>query len=163
MEVHNVEQPLETIRFPNFDQASNKNADQLLYKNHLQKLALTRFKESLTEFKEKQKELNDAQELCEKKEKELKEVYLKTLPYLEVVKDISTSEEEELKEWDDSVSSSFDVLKKYLIYKPLTVVKDKTVYIAKEGIQSLPEHYQEKIYKGVNIVSEYIPCKQLKT
>ena len=161
MEVHDIEQPLETIKFPNFDQASGKNADQLLYRNHLQKLALIRFKESLTEFKQKQKELSDAREMCERKETELKEVYLKTLPYLEVVKDISTTEEEELKEWDDSVSSSFDVLKKYLIYKPLTVVKDKTVYIAKEGIQSLPEHYQEKIYKGVDVISGYVPCKSL--
>ena len=55
MEVHDIDQPLETIKFPNFDQASSKNADQLLYRNHLQKLALIRFKESLTEFKQKQK------------------------------------------------------------------------------------------------------------
>ena len=67
----------------------------------------------------------------------------------------------ELKEWDDSVSSSFDILKKHFIFKPLTIVKDKTIYMAEESINSIPEHYKEKIHKGIEYVSEYVPVKKL--
>ena len=155
-EVLDLETPVESVKFPNFQQTSDKNMEQLLYKNHLQKLALTRFKSSLNEFKQKQEELENAKALYEQKEKELRDIYLKTLPYLDVVKNISQEEEENLKEWDDSVSSSFGVLKKYLLYKPLNIVKDKTVYVAQEAINNLPEHYQEKINNGISVVSGYI-------
>ena len=155
-DVLELETPIEAVKFPNFQQTSDKNMEQLLYKNHLQRLALTRFKSSLDEFKQKQEELENAKALYESKEKELREIYLKTLPYLDVIKDIPQAEEENLKEWDDSVSSSFGVLKKYLIHKPLTVVKDKTIYIAQEAIGSLPEHYQEKINNGISVVSDYV-------
>ena len=153
---------LKSIKYPNFQQTTGENMDQLLYKNHMQKLALTRFKSSLNDFKRKQKELEEAKNIFEQKEKELKDIYLKTLPYLEVIKDIPTEEEGNLKEWDDSVSSSFDVLKKYFIYKPLNIVKDKTIYVAKEGIDALPDYYRDKIKRGVSIASDYVPLKKIE-
>lgn len=160
---------IKTVKYPNFHETTDENAEQLLYRNNLQRLALLRFKTALNEFKEKQKEveqtkqlLKQTKELYEQKEKELKEIYIKTLPYLEVVNNIPHVEEESLKEWDDSVSSSFDTLKKYLIYKPLTVVKDKTIYIAKEGINSLPSNYQDKIIRGIDLVSDYIPVVSIE-
>tara|TARA_Y100000389_G_scaffold94059_1_gene90709 strand:- start:5507 stop:6025 length:519 start_codon:yes stop_codon:yes gene_type:complete len=146
------------LQYPNFEQASSKNTEDLLQKNHIQKLALTRFKSSLDEFKQKQKELESAKELYELKERELKDVYIKTLPYLDVIRDIPLNDKEDLKQWDDSVSSSFDVLKKYFIHKPLTIIKDKTIYVTREGLNILPEKYKNKILSGVTAVGgDYIP------